>query len=78
MAWAAKEASASSVMALVALPLDLAWDCGKVDTRWRGGLSSAPMKTNSTARPRESGDPGTKKRDAKIGWIPACAGMSGM
>jgi hypothetical protein len=42
MAWAAKEASASKVMALVALPLDLAWDSGKVDSSFRGGLSSAP------------------------------------
>src|SRR6185437_13355901 len=46
MAWAAKEASASSVMALVALPLDLALDSGKVDTRWGGGLSSAPHAAN--------------------------------
>jgi hypothetical protein len=41
MAWAAKEASASKVMALVALPLDLAWDSGKVDSSFRGGLSTA-------------------------------------
>src|SRR5271169_126646 len=48
MAWAAKEASARSVMALVALPLGLAWDSGKVDTRWRGGLSSAPKRISKT------------------------------
>src|SRR5580704_3667076 len=40
MAWAANEASASSVMALVALPLF--WDeSGKVDTSLCGGLSTA-------------------------------------
>jgi hypothetical protein len=40
MAWAAKEASASNVIALVVLRRF--WDeSGKVDTRWRGGLSTA-------------------------------------
>ena len=43
MAWAAKQASASSVMALVALPLGCGGVSGKVDTRWRGGLSTAPQ-----------------------------------
>jgi len=31
------------VMALVALPRDLAWDSGKVDTRWRGGFCTARL-----------------------------------
>jgi valyl-tRNA synthetase len=35
-------------MALVALPLGLTWDSGKVDTRWDGGLSSAPKRISKT------------------------------
>src|SRR5882672_12553209 len=49
MAWAAKEASASSVMALVALPLVWADSAGKVDSRWRGGLSTPPRISDKTA-----------------------------
>src|ERR1035437_4372364 len=48
MAWAAQEASANSVMAQVALPLVWAWESGKVDTRWRGGLSSARRGSSET------------------------------
>src|ERR1039458_6763839 len=48
MAWAAKEASARSVMALVALSRGGAWDSGKVDSRWRGGLSSARRGSSQT------------------------------
>jgi len=48
MAWAANEASASSAMALVALPVDGTGDADKVDTRWCGGLSSASKPTSKT------------------------------
>jgi hypothetical protein len=40
--WLAKEASASSVMADVALPRETGVTGDKVDSRWRGRLSSAP------------------------------------
>jgi hypothetical protein len=43
MAWAAKPATARSAMALVALPPDGLVDSGKVDSRWRGGLSTARL-----------------------------------
>jgi len=48
MAWAANEASASSAMALVALPVEGTGDADKVDTRWCGGLSSASKPTSKT------------------------------
>jgi hypothetical protein len=40
--WLAKEASASSVMAEVVLPRETGVAGDKVDSRWRGRLSSAP------------------------------------
>jgi valyl-tRNA synthetase len=48
MAWAAKEASANSVMALVALPLVWAWESGKVDSSLCGGLSTPPHDPDKT------------------------------
>jgi len=43
MAWAAKEASAKSVMALAALPLDGVELAGKVDTRGVAGFVPRQM-----------------------------------
>jgi hypothetical protein len=43
IAWAAKPATARSAMALMALPPGEREDSGKVDSRWRGGLSTARL-----------------------------------
>jgi hypothetical protein len=47
MAWEAKPTMAKSVMALVALPRAGLGEegelSGKVDSRWRGGLSTPPI-----------------------------------
>jgi hypothetical protein len=56
MDWLAKEASASSVMALVALPRETGSLGGKVDSGGPGRLSTARL-LSLTVRPREGGDP---------------------